>query len=158
MTITYVQIEPDFIQTSETHKDGSFTSGIIRRHETRKNVKGDNYSPWDDLDPNLVTWLNVPAYEAQQATSAALATFKATRQALIDNAVVNANGLLFDAYEVAIGRMASAILAAISESDDFVMKWSLADTATGVMTDVTLADLKLAHKLAVINMASVWGV
>jgi hypothetical protein len=95
--------------------------------------------------------------QAQQATSAALASFKANRQALIDNTVVNANGFLFDAYEVAIGRMASAILAAISESDDFVMKWSLADTATGFMTDVTLADLKLAHKLAVINMASVWG-
>jgi hypothetical protein len=158
MAITYVQIEPDFIQTSENHEDGSFTSGIIRRHETRKNAEGVFYSPWDTLDPSLVTWLDIEVYEAGQAKAASLAAFKSTRQALIDNAVVNANGFLFDAYEVAIGRMASAILAAISESDDFVMTWSLADTATGFMTDVTLADLKLAHKLAVINMASVWGV
>ena len=93
-----------------------------------------------------------------QATSAALASFKAARQALIDNAVVNANGLLFDAYEVSIGRMLGRIFSAIDEPDDHVIEWSLADTATGVMTDVTLADLKLAHKLAVINMASVWGV
>ena len=158
MTITYVQIEPDFIQTSETHENGSFTSGIIRRHETRKNADGIDYSPWDDLDPSLVTWLDVPAYEADKAASAALATFKATRQALIDNAVVDANGFLFDAYEVAIGRMLGRIFSAIDEPDDHVIEWSLADTATGVMTNVTLADLKLAHKLAVINMASVWGV
>ena len=95
---------------------------------------------------------------AKIAADEAVLLFKTTRQALIDNAVVDANGFKFDAYEVAIGRMASNILAAISEPDTFVMKWSLADTATGVMTDITLADLKLAHKLAVINMTSVWGV
>jgi hypothetical protein len=54
--------------------------------------------------------------------------------------------------------MASAILAAIAEEDTFSMSWSLADTSTGVMTDVTLGDLKLAHQLAVLNMAAVWGV
>lgn len=158
MNITYVQIEPDFIQASETNENGSFTSGIIRRHETRKNAEGIDYSPWDELDPDLVAWLDLPAYEAEQAEAAALASFKATRQALIDNAVVNANGFKFDADEVSIGRMLGRIFSAIDEPDDYLIEWSLADTATGFMTDITLADLKLAHKLAVINMASVWGV
>ena len=54
--------------------------------------------------------------------------------------------------------MASAVLATIAEDDTFVMQWSLADTDTGVMTDITLQDLKLAHKLAVLNMAGVWGI
>jgi hypothetical protein len=38
------------------------------------------------------------------------------------------------------------------------MQWSLADTGTGVMTSITLSDLRLAHKLAVLNMATNWGV
>ena len=33
--ITYTQISPYAIQTSETHDDGSYTSGIIRKHETK---------------------------------------------------------------------------------------------------------------------------
>jgi hypothetical protein len=184
MTKTYIQIEPDFIQTSETHEDGSFTSGIIRRLETKTRQVQDGteevstsfddegveifethpkfitqtFSPWDELDPMLVTWLIMPDYLAEQAEAAALATFKGTRQSLINTAIVDANGFIFDADEISIGRLANAILAAFNESDSYVMQWSLADTATGVMTDVTLADLKLAHKLSVLNMASIWGV
>jgi hypothetical protein len=144
----YTQIEPNLIQTSETHTDGSFTSGIIRRGS----------DSWDELDAELVTWLDIPAYEADKVAEASLATFRATRQRLINNAVVIANSFSFDADEISIGRMASAILAAISEQDDFAMQWSLAYTATGVMTSITLSDLKQAHKLAVLNMASIWGV
>ena len=155
---TFIQIEPDYIQTSETNADGSFTSGIVRRFEINTDSEGNEYSPWDELDPALVTWLDVPAWQAEQDAAAALQAFKASRQALIDNATVDANGFLFDADEISIGRMASAILAAIAEPDTFVMSWSLADTATGVMTDITLADLKLAHQLAVLNMAAVWGI
>ena len=87
-----------------------------------------------------------------------VAEFKSNRESSINTASVTANGFIFDADEISIGRLANAILAAYGESDSYVMQWSLADTATGVMTDVTLADLKLAHKMAVINMASVWGV
>jgi hypothetical protein len=157
MTIIYVQIEPDFIQTSETHEDGSFTSGIIRRDETRKDADDIDFSPWGTLDPSLVQWLDVPAYEAGKAAETAMASFKSSRQALINNAVVTANAFPFDADEVSIGRMGSAILAATGEADTYVMQWSLANTAAGVMTSVTLADIKLAHRLAVINMSSVWG-
>jgi len=108
--------------------------------------------------------LEEPISGSQEAAQAELkilmvaSEFKANRLALIDSAVVHANGFKFDADEVSIGRMASAILAAIVEEDTFVMQWSLADTDTGVMTDITLQDLKLAHKLAVLNMAGVWGI
>jgi len=108
--------------------------------------------------------LEEPISGSQEAAQAELkilmvaSEFKANRLALIDSAVVHANGFKFDADEVSIGRMASAILAAIVEEDTFVMQWSLADTDTGVMTGITLQDLKLAHKLAVLNMAGVWGI
>ena len=108
--------------------------------------------------------LEEPISGSQEAAQAELkilmvaSEFKANRQALIDSAVVDANGFKFDADEVSIGRMASAVLAAIAEDDAFVMQWSLADTNTGVMTDVTLQDLKLAHQLSVQNMSTVWGI
>ena len=126
--------------------------------ETQPKFIDETFSPWDELDPTLVTWLDVPAWQAQQDAEAALQAFKATRQALVNTATVDANGFLFDADEIAIGRMANAILAAILEADTYPMKWSLADTATGVMTDVTLVDVKLAQKLAVLKMANIWGV
>ena len=160
--VTYKQIEPNFIQTHETHDDGSYTSGIIRRYETKTRVvdseTNETYSPWDELDSSLVEWLDVEAWQEEQGAETALQDFKNSRQALIDSAVVDANGFKFDADEISIGRMASAVLATIAEDDTFVMQWSLADTDTGVMTDITLQDLKLAHKLAVLNMAGVWGI
>jgi len=160
--VTYKQIEPNFIQTHETHDDGSYTSGIIRRYETKTRAvdseTNETYSPWDELDSSLVEWLDVEAWQSVQDAETALQDFKNSRQALIDSAIVDANGFKFDADEVSIGRMASAVLATIAEDDAFVMQWSLADTNTGVMTDVTLQDLKLAHKLAVLNMAGVWGI
>lgn len=160
--VTYKQIEPNFIQTHETHDDGSYTSGIIRRYETKTRVvdseTNETYSPWDELDSSLVEWLDVEAWQEEQGAETALQDFKNSRQALIDSAVVHANGFKFDADEVSIGRMASAVLAAIAEDNAFVMQWSLADTDTGVMTVITLQDLKLAHKLAVLNMAGVWGI
>mgnify|MGYP003664210517 FL=1 len=160
--VTYKQIEPNFIQTHETHDDGSYTSGIIRRYETKTRAvdseTNETYSPWEELDASLVEWLDVEAWQEEKDAETALQDFKNSRQALIDSAVVDANGFKFDADEISIGRMASAVLATIAEDDTFVMQWSLADTNTGVMTDITLQDLKLAHKLAVLNMAEVWGI
>ena len=160
--ITYKQIEPNFIQTHEMHDDGSYTSGIIRRYETKTRAidaeTEETYSPWDELDASLVEWLDFEVWQEEKDAETALQDFKNSRQALIDSAVVDANGFKFDADEVSIGRMASAVLAAIAEDDAFVMQWSLADTDTGVMTDVTLQDLKLAHQLSVQNMSTVWGI
>jgi hypothetical protein len=84
--------------------------------------------------------------------------FKASRQQLLDSAVVTtSNGNKYDADEQSISRMANAILAA-QRKDLTNIQWSLADTPTGVMTDVTLADLEEAHELAVENMASIWSI
>ena len=84
--------------------------------------------------------------------------FKANRQYLLDNAIVTtSSGNKYDADEQSISRMANAILAAQRRGVNEI-KWSLADTPTGVMTDVTLADLEEAHELAVENMARIWSI
>ena len=84
--------------------------------------------------------------------------FKSHRQQQLDNAVVTtSNGNKYDADEQSISRIANAILAA-QRKDLTNIQWSLADTPTGVMTDVTLADLEEAHELAVENMASIWSI
>lgn len=95
---------------------------------------------------------------AEQAQE--LADFRASRQALLDSAVVETtSGNLYDADEVSITRMSNGVIAAIvgGKSDTDIIEWSLADTDTGVMTDVSLSDLKEALALAVINMGEVWG-
>ena len=114
--------------------------------------------PAELVAPTRPVIQDLVAMKSERDSAAALASFKSSRQVLIDNAVVDANGFKFDADEVSIGRMASAVLAAIAQEDTFSMPWSLADTDTGVMTDVTLGDLKLAHQLSVQNMANVWGI
>lgn len=84
--------------------------------------------------------------------------FKITRQQQLDNAIVTTSlDNQYDADEQSISRMANAILAAQRKGITDI-QWSLADTPTGVMTDVTLADLEEAHELAVENMASIWSV
>jgi|TARA_R110000744_G_scaffold293034_2_gene403442 hypothetical protein len=98
------------------------------------------------------------ATQSELETLTLTSDFKATRQSLIDTATVEANGFIFDADEISIGRLANAILATLTEHDSYVIQWSLSDTKAGVMTDVTLADLKLAHQLAVLNMSSVWSI
>jgi hypothetical protein len=234
---TYIQIDLDNIQTSETHEDGSYTSGLVRRLETKtrevqdgtkevkigteqvqigtKEVKvgteqvengtkqvsigfdEDNvelfetvpifedqdvfetiptfetqdvfetrpkfievaFSPWDELDPELVTWLDVSVFEREKAEAAALADFKATRQRLIDTATVDANGHMFHADFWSKTQMSEAIAVLVDDGalDSDIVQWSLHGTPSGHMTDITLADLKLARKLAQINVSDVWG-
>lgn len=87
-----------------------------------------------------------------------ISQFKSQRQQQLDTSVVTTSGgNKYDADEKSISRMANAILAAQRRGINDI-KWSLADTPTGVMTDVTLADLEEAHELAVENMASIWSI
>lgn len=136
----------------------------VERFEPQPKFIEESYSPWDevfaaDLAGDIsVTWLDEAVYTAEQDAVNNLQQFKSTRQNLVDTAFVDANGFLFDANEVAIGRMANAILALMTYPDTYALQWSLADTPTGVMTTVNLHDLKLAHQLAVANMSAVWGV
>ena len=73
-------------------------------------------------------------------------------------ATVTVNGFTFDTDEVSISRLANALLATSAEADTFVLQWSLADTGTGVMTDVTREDIKQAHMLAVLHMSQIWSI
>lgn len=87
-----------------------------------------------------------------------VAQFKHSRQQQLDSAVVTTSSSnQYDADETSISRMTNAILAA-QEEGVTELQWSLADTGTGVMTTVTLADLKEAQKLAVQQMANIWSV
>lgn len=72
MTTTYIQIDLDTIQTSETHIDGSFTSGIVRKNETRSRTVQDgteqvlvgHTEPTYDEEGNELT-PSTPIYETQ---------------------------------------------------------------------------------------------
>lgn len=87
-----------------------------------------------------------------------ISQFKSQRQQQLDTSVVTTSGgNKYDADEQSISRMANAIIAA-QDAGVEDLSWSLADTGTGVMTTVTLGELKEAHKLAVKNMANIWGV
>jgi hypothetical protein len=184
MTKTYIQIEPDFIRFSEVTKTVN-RNGLIRRFETKTRQvqdgteevsagfddQGDEilkkepkfvtetYSPWDELDPKLVTWLDAATYKAEQEEAAKLAEFKADREALIQNKVVKANGYLFHADTWSKTQMSEAIAVLLEDGglDTDIVEWSLCGTPSGHMTAVTLADLKLARKLAQIHMSSVWA-
>jgi hypothetical protein len=107
---------------------------------------------------NIKPAAQVVAEQTEREAQAAIATFKAERQGLLESAVVDANGFEFDADEVSIGRMANALLAASNQPESYSLQWSLADTPTGVMTEIVIADLRLAHRQAVENMGIIWGV
>lgn len=95
--------------------------------------------------------------EKQKAEELALAAFREKRQKELQKAVVITQcGNQYDADERSIVRMGNALLALINESDDHVTRWSMANTATGVMTETTKADLVEAHRLAVEFMSSKW--
>ena len=89
---------------------------------------------------------------------AQVAQFKHSREQQLDSAVVTTSSSnQYDADEASISRMTNAILAA-QEEGVTELQWSLADTGTGVMTTITLTDLKEAQKLAVQQMANIWSV
>jgi hypothetical protein len=127
--------------------------------ETRPKFITETFSPWDELDPDLVTWLIMPDYITEQEEAENLASFKSTRDALIQNKVVDANGHMFHADFWSKTQMneAIAVLADDGVLDSDTVQWSLYGTPSGFMTDITLADLKLARKLAQINVSTVWG-
>lgn len=145
--------------------DGPAHSGFISEGFTRTDEEGNTVDLWQRLK-NLnsagtisIQWLTQADKDAA-AAEAQVDAFKASRQQQLNSAIVTANGYDFDADEQSISRMANAILAAQADSmaDTDTLQWSLADTGTGVMTDITLADLKAAHRAAVINMASIWSI
>ena len=83
--------------------------------------------------------------------------FKSTRANLLNSAVVTTqSGNKFDADEKAQVRMNNVINACTlaGYEDNFTLEWSLADTPSGVGTEITLSELKEAYILAVQNMST----
>lgn len=138
-------------------------SGVIRPGFTRKDAEDNEIDVWQTmLNKAHSGEIFIQRLTQEDRDSIAqqeqINQFKASRQQLLDNAIVTTSlSNQYDADEQSISRMANAILAAQRRGVNEI-KWSLADTPTGVMTDVTLADLEEAHELAVENMASVWSV
>lgn len=169
--------ENDFllVDTYKENEDGSVSwvwdegegkpthSGIIRQDFTRLDSDGNTIDVWQTLLAKeqageifiqRLTQENRDSIAQQEQVD----QFKAFRQQQLDNAIVTTSlSNQYDADEQSISRMANAILAA-QRKDLTNIQWSLADTPTGVMTDVTLADLEEAHELAVENMASIWSI
>lgn len=109
------------------------------------------------LTPEYIAEVNA-RLEAESAQKA-LEKFRASRQSQLDNAVVTTTaGNKYDADEVSIMRLTIAVTAAAAQDENFIIEWSLADTGTGVMTDVTLADLREAQVLAAQNMGNIWSI
>lgn len=87
--------------------------------------------------------------------------FRQERQRLLNDATVTLpSGNVYDADENAQRRMLSAIVAADHRGlpDDYELPWSLAGDGTGVMTTVTLGEIREAHALAIENQSAIWGI
>ncbi|MEZ7225983.1 hypothetical protein NO989_04280 [Alteromonas sp. DY56-G5] len=169
--------EDDFskVDTFKENEDGSISwvwnegeglpdhSGIIREGFTRLDSDGNTIDVWQILlfkeqSGEIAIQRLTQEDKDTIAQQEQINQFKVNRQHLLDTAIVTTSlGNQYDADEQSISRMANAILAA-QRKDLTNIQWSLADTPTGVMTDVTLADLEEAHELAVENMASIWSI
>ena len=169
--------EEDFLKvgTFKENEDGSVSwvwnegegkpthSGIIRQDFTRLDSDGNTIDVWQTLlakeQSGEIFIQRLTAEDKDElAQQQQISQFKSQRQQQLDTSVVTTSGgNKYDADEKSISRMANAILAAQRRGINDI-KWSLADTPTGVMTDVTLADLEEAHELAVENMASIWSI
>lgn len=162
------QIEPNTIKW-QFHDGDKLSQGFFVKNATWPHRRTNEEGLLTEIDPFVECQtlcpvfepLNVNEYnellEAEEAYEL-LYNFKSERQRLLDTAVVTiSTGKSFDADELSINRMVNAILAALSQDDSFIIKWSTADTGTGELVDCTLAELKEAHKLAMENMASIWS-
>lgn len=96
---------------------------------------------------------------AQVAAEQATASFTGARVNTLTSATVTTQeGNVFDANETAITRMNNALTACLvaNKPDADVIYWSMANTASGVATEITVGELKRAYVAAVENMAAIW--
>ena len=100
-----------------------------------------------------------PTRPIAQTDQELLAPYWGTRRAeVLKRAKITTTlGNEYDADELSINRLTMALMAVALQADSYQMPWSLASTATGVMTLVTVADLREAQMLAALNMSSIWS-
>ena len=88
-----------------------------------------------------------------------ISNFKLARESLLkESKVTTASGKSFDADEQAQDRMMRAIIRAEYRGidDSEIVPWSTADVGTGEIDQVTIAELREAHALAIEQMAEIW--
>ena len=105
----------------------------------------------------LDTKKNIAAVEAASVAAKVESDFIANRAATVEAATVVVNGNIYNANERSIQRMTSAVLSNADNEETHPLRWSMADTASGVMTDITLGELKQALKLATVQMELLWA-
>lgn len=105
----------------------------------------------------LETKQPIAVVEAAAAAERAIAAFRAERAEAVEAATVTIGGNIYNANERSIQRMTSAVLAGVDESADLPLVWSLADTGPGVMTPITLGELRQALRAATEQMAALWA-
>ncbi len=94
--------------------------------------------------------------QAAEAAAAAESAFRAARAAALEDATVTVGANTYNANERSIQRMTAAVVAGADEPDQFPVKWSMADTGPGVMTAITLGDLRQALRAATEQMETLW--
>lgn len=95
--------------------------------------------------------------EASEAAAIADQQFRDLRAQAVEAAVVCVNGNNYNANERSIQRMTSALLAYGQAPDDAPALWSLADTPPGVMTPITVGELRTALRDAVAECSRLWA-
>ncbi len=95
--------------------------------------------------------------EAAAAAERAAQEFRAARAEAVEAATVTVNGNLYNANERSIQRMTAAVLAGADEAETLPLAWSMADTPPGVMTPITLGELRQALRAATEQLAALWA-
>lgn len=103
------------------------------------------------------TIANTADIEAAAQAAQAEAEFRAARAAAVEASTVKVGDNTYNASERAISRMAEVVAATTNDPDSADLAWSMADTPAGVMTEITLGELRTALKLAVIRRGELWG-
>lgn len=99
----------------------------------------------------------IAAAAALAAAEADATQFRTDRAAAVEAATVRVNGNLYDANERSIQRMGVAVVAFSAAPDSAPAAWSMADTAPGVMTAITVGELREALQAAVVQLGELWG-
>lgn len=150
--IEFKQISENEVQCSKLNNDETTTKIGLSL------VNG----KWQKSDGTIVDLSNENVKSKTEEEKAAdnLEKFRADRQKALEDAVVTTTlGNQYDADEQSLLRMGANIKAGelAGKQDSDIVQWSLADTDTGVMTDVPFSDLKDAYVLAAANMGQIWG-
>ena len=150
-----IQYMDKIIYEDEIQYETVPTFETVITYTTEPVFETETYSPWDEL---MLTDPMIEPIPQAVLDAEAVEEFKRSRQAAIATAIVTTEaGNQYDADETSVIRLGGTITRNIGKAGTTKILWSLANTETGVMDEVTLADVKETHALAVDNITSVWS-